>query len=93
MTNYDDWLTVLIGLDVIWKLQNDRVWRNTAISPMSAIHIINCRIAKYKDVFNIWFDNCCMFMTTDDVYNRLEVFRSVKDDYDSTQAGTSRQVG
>ena len=35
MLNYEDWLIMLVGLDVIWKLQNDRIRRNTMVSLFS----------------------------------------------------------
>lgn len=90
MLNYDDWLIMLVGIDVIWKLRNNRTWRNTMVSPISAIHIINSRIVNYRETFNCSFNSICPFITINNVRSFIaqSSLNSIKDCDGSTRVGT-----
>lgn len=46
------WLTILVGLDVIWRLRNERVWKNTKVSSTTVIKIIMSSVFYYINTFS-----------------------------------------
>lgn len=46
------WLTILVGLNVIWKCRNDIIWKGINILPSPAIKSILVSINYYINVFN-----------------------------------------
>lgn len=52
MIYYEVWLTILVGLHVIWRLLNERVWRNSKTFPVTTIRTIAVSVSHYINAFS-----------------------------------------
>lgn len=64
---YDAWLTILIGLDVTWRLRNEKIRKNSRVTAMTAIKVISPLVFYYTSILNNVSSNPCSRLRTQDV--------------------------